>query len=494
MVTYDQLHAADPERWALAAGMFRLAAAGVADRGTQIDAVLTALRGAWSGLAGTAALAGLSAARIGLATAYPTLIGIDQALSEFAETIRLAQNALVDLDALADPAASAAALDVAARADRDTARRLILTSTGFDDASTQPPATVPASGSDPASVATWWASLDESQHRFMIAERSADLTHLDGVPVDARDQAGRILLQRQHTQLIQRRDLLLAGTRSRSVRAELDAVTASLTGLDQVIARVDDPYGTRAYLLGLDADTNRAIIAIGDPDRTDRVLTLVPGMGSGLSGIASTLNALDHIEAAGSGYAGRWDDLSTVGWLDYAAPASLPQAMNDRAARRAVDALARFDNGLRATHQGPPARDSLLGYSYGSTVVGVTARDRLLSADDLIFVASPGVGVNHARDLHIDPGHVWSTMAHGDAIHAAINPVARLANFFTLGPPGAMWFGADPTRPSFGGRTFTSDLGTWRHPIVTHQSYFATGSPSLDNIAKIAMGHGGEVS
>lgn len=514
MVTYARLRVADPQRWTIAAGAYRSAGAAVADRITRIDAIIVALRDVWFGLGGGAALARLAAIRSTLTAAQPALLDVDQALSEFAETIRLAQDALTvasspvtgsivrvspdgtaflspesappdagdhaDLASVED--AIAGALRIACEADEDTARRLSSVFDGFRDIVLD----VPREGADPAAVASWWARLDAAGQRFLIAERPAAISGLDGVPVDARDRAARVSLREWREELVTRRALLAAEPVSRSVRVELDDLDARLAGLDRLATRLDDPNGTRAYLLGLDVDANRAIVAIGDPDRTRDVLTFVPGLGCGLAGIASSLAAIDGIAAAAP------RDFAVIGWLDYGAPATLGQAMGTRAADLAVDDLSRFDTGLRVTHIGPPAHESLLGYSYGSTVAGITVRDRMLTDNDLIFVASPGVGVDHANDLRIDPDHVWSTRARYDAIRAAADPIARLRDTFTLGAPGAMWFGADPAGNRFGGHVFASDPGDWRDPIATHQAYFRPGATSLAVIARIATSDGRE--
>src|SRR5205823_1739984 len=76
-------------------------------------------------------------------------------------------------------------------------------------------------------------------------------------------------------------------------------------------------------------------------------------------------------------------------------------------------ALHRFQAGLRATHTGPRSHNTVVGLSYGTTVVGLTGHAYGLDADDIVLLGSPGTGVAHAADLGLDPGHVWaSTAAH----------------------------------------------------------------------------------
>ncbi|WP_071808787.1 alpha/beta hydrolase [Couchioplanes caeruleus] len=64
-------------------------------------------------------------------------------------------------------------------------------------------------------------------------------------------------------------------------------------------------------------------------------------------------------------------------------------------------------------------RPTVLGHSYGTTAIGYTAREpEGLDADDLILVASPGIGVWQASDLPtIAADHVWVTTHAFDIIH-----------------------------------------------------------------------------
>jgi hypothetical protein len=50
------------------------------------------------------------------------------------------------------------------------------------------------------------------------------------------------------------------------------------------------------------------------------------------------------------------------------------------------------------------------------------------------------------------------------------------------------WHGTDPGHTSFGGRTFTSDPGSWRDPIDAHNAYFDEGNAALAAIGAIARG------
>ncbi|WP_235079630.1 alpha/beta hydrolase [Amycolatopsis orientalis] len=72
---------------------------------------------------------------------------------------------------------------------------------------------------------------------------------------------------------------------------------------------------------------------------------------------------------------------------------------------------------MRASHEGSPSANTLLGHSYGTTLVGHAASSTHLPVDNIVLVASPGVGVDHAAQLNIPPDHVYSTTAEHDLIN-----------------------------------------------------------------------------
>ena len=92
--------------------------------------------------------------------------------------------------------------------------------------------------------------------------------------------------------------------------------------------------------------------------------------------------------------------------------------------------------------------------------------------------------------------HHWqirATTARTDPIRLAARPSSLLGQL--LGRvPRTLWFGTDPTDPSFGARVFSSNPGSPGRPVSTHVSYFDTGTPSVQNIAMIAMGDDTDVS
>jgi hypothetical protein len=528
MVTYEQLWAADPAAWR-AAGSAWCALIEVIERRTaEVSGAAETLRSDWAGVAGRAADGRLVHLQAELAASRPVFIEIDQVLAEHAARLVRAKamldaavtaaeraGVLVDRDGRVslDPAASRsrgsaqravaevaagirAALELAASADRDAARRLGDLAAAAGSSWVAAPPGWPPTGADPVAVRQWWDGLTPAQRRWLVGHEPALVGRLDGVPAAARDQANRLLLGAQRADLLARRThLLCRWPRTPGVVLELARVGATLAGLDAVAVRLARDTGPRAYLLGLDpAGDGRAIVAFGDPDQADNVLTYVPGMTSDLPGVGGALGRAERM-AARCAELEPTEATAAVLWLDYDAPDFFDEAMRASHAHDAGPALHRFQEGLRATHDGAPAHQTVLGHSYGSVVVGSAARDYGLAADSLVFLGSPGVGVDHAADLHVPAGQIWSSTARDDVIqYGARAPgevLTRLAVGVALpvlgvplafGRPGdELWFGHNPSDPGFGGQVFQ---GAARG----HEGYWDAGNPALDGMARIALG------
>ena len=138
----------------------------------------------------------------------------------------------------------------------------------------------------------------------------------------------------------------------------------------------------------------------------------------------------------------------------------------------------------------------MLGHSYGSLVVGEAAAEPGFAADGVVFVGSPGVGVDRAADLHVPAGHVWSMTSRSDVIqYTAVAPHSVLGDLVTAGtvpvigpavafatPEDDLWFGRNPSDSTFGGGVARSQ------PDAGHVGYWHPGRPALDAITAIALG------
>jgi len=354
-------------------------------------------------------------------------------------------------------------------------------------------ATVPARGTDPWEVRTWWNGLTAEERRRLIAEQPGLIGWLDGVPVAARDETNRSLLFGQRATLTAQREALLAeeamlwtlGPDESAAQPTLHArrvvIEGKLAGIDSILGRLAEPGSgpDRAYLLGLSTEGDgRAIVSVGNPDEADHVVTYVPGMSTDLAGIGKDIGRADAM-AQDAARVAPGERTAAVMWLGYDAPDGLLGAARDWHAEAARADLSRFQAGLQATHTTGGAHTSLLGHSYGSVVVGQTSQRLGLPVDNLILVGSPGVGTDSAHVLlGTSSDRVWATQARNDLIGWA--PVTGV-------------HGTDPVTPDFGGRVFTSADGDPDSWTAAHSQYWDPGNPARDSIAHIVTGRHGRV-
>ncbi|MEV4533605.1 alpha/beta hydrolase [Asanoa sp. NPDC049518] len=527
-MTYAQLWRADPARWRAAGAAWARLAADVGRRAAELGAVAGRVSDGWRGAAGSAAGGHVRALRAPLVAARLAFVETDQVLAGFASALTRARGMLaaavagaapahVEIDRMGRTAPDVSvtgidrvaalhaadrvgteivvALAAATNADRETAAALDrLAAAAGAGWPTAPPRHRPAAGASPRSVREWWAGLTSAERRWLLVHEPLHVGRLDGVPVAARDQANRALLAGWRADLVRERAeaVRTAMPRHAAVSASLRLV-GLISGIDAVDARLSAETGERAYLLSLVPEGDgRVVLALGDPDRADNVLAYVPGMTADLTAVRDDLARTEAMSARAA-TVDPAQRTSTVLWLDYDAPSHLGEAVFATRAHDAGPGLHRFAEGLRATHEGPPAHQTVLGLSYGSLTVGATASSTGLSADNLIFVGSPGVGVDHASALGLPASRVWSTTAADDPI-AYLAPGwqepfnrlgAELANPFRPDlrphPNEDLWFGPNPSNPDFGAQVFTSDPGG-------HSGYWRADNDALTDIARIALG------
>ena len=504
MVTYAQLWEVDPAAWRAVGAAWRGLVAMVERRRAALVTVAGGLGSVWKSAAGAAAAGHVTRLGDPLLAARAAFLEVDQVLAGHAATLVRARAALAAVSALTEidrhgrvtppdgglQARVDGALRLADAADRSAAARLAaLSAEAARGWPAVAPLVRPVPGASPATVKRWWDGLTLAERRWLVTHEPG-IGRLDGVPVAARDQANRLLLPAQRAALLALRDATAEVRLPRAATAvELRRIARLLNGFDAVTARLD--AAPRAYLLGLDpTGDGRAVVAMGDPDVADNVVTLVPGMLADLGGVEGWLDRAERVAIRGAALdAGQ--ETAAVLWLDYDAPDFLDDAAQLASARAAAPALHDHVAGLRATHEGPPAYQTVVGHSYGAVVIGVTARDTGLAADSVAFLGPPGVGAETAAQLGVPT--VWSSTSADDVIRHAVS-IERLAARMTLGISGVpgivarslidddgLWHGTDPSGDSFGARVFASD----RHG---HGGYWDTDNVALDNLARIALG------
>jgi pimeloyl-ACP methyl ester carboxylesterase len=169
---------------------------------------------------------------------------------------------------------------------------------------------------------------------------------------------------------------------------------------------------------------------------------------------------------------------------NFESPPDLPSASASGYADHSEQGLANFQQSLRLTHDPglPQSNNTVIGHSYGSTVVGYAARDHGgLNANNLVLLGSPGTGVDSAGQLGVPPDHVWVGTSQNDAIRyvPSVNPVDWITR------DDHTRFGLEPDDPSFGANTLPTD------PTAGHNDYWSKPQ-SLDGMARIMTGQAPE--
>jgi len=325
-------------------------------------------------------------------------------------------------------------------------------------------------GAVPKKVAAWWGRLTLAQQEYLIDHDYGSLGQLKGLPATVLDVSNRHRLRDDIARLV--RTLAFASAGSALAVAAAKQLAEDRGILKGLAHRDSVGSAPQSYLLAYDPDAPRGqtgvVMSYGNPDDAKNVAVVVPGAQSHAGDLTTPashgINVYDSMTSPSK---------AVVVWLDGPEPPTIAQAASDGFAQdsapRLVDDLA----ALRVAHTqaaGGDAHVTLVGHSYGSYIVG-KAMTQGAGADDVVFMGSPGVGVNHAADLHVDPQHVWDGQAGDD-------PINLVRNRFT---PGIV-FGNDPSDGDFGGLHFSVDGSHG------HLQYYDPGSESMRNVGRIADG------
>ena len=325
---------------------------------------------------------------------------------------------------------------------------------------------------DPKAAAEWWKALSPEERQEYETLYPEQIGATDGLPTAIRNDANR-------TALAQELNLLQEGSwDDRYPDEDNGALNKRLQNAQMLSDRLDASDGAsvqkRLYLLNYDSEGDgRAVIAMGNPDHADHTAIQVPGTNTTMESVPGQLERVNKLQNAAERNAKENEEVAMVMWLGYDAPEATGGDLNGSVTGpgRADDAapdLRQFVAGTHASHDGSPSHTTVLGHSYGTTVVGdAAAGGHGLGADDVVVVGSPGMTVRNAHDLQMDPDHVW-------AGGAADDPIINWFSDETLGP--------NPLMQGFGGHNFEVDTHG-------HSGYWDRGSESLDNQGAIIAGH-----
>lgn len=213
----------------------------------------------------------------------------------------------------------------------------------------------------------------------------------------------------------------------------------------------------------------RAVEVVGNLATARRIVILVPGNDTTLRdfdrGLGGVTRRAPAVQARAVYQAAHDPGVAVIAWLGYDSPEGMGMATirEERAQAGAVE-LQRFVASLPSA-----ATVVVVGHSYGSAVVGLAAPGFGPAVTDLVALASPGMGVADAAELH-SRARVWAGTADTDWIRLV--PHVRVAGF---------GHGADPTDSGFGARPLPTDR------VTGHDSYLVPGSAALAALGRIVL-------
>lgn len=280
---------------------------------------------------------------------------------------------------------------------------------------------------DPDAVAALVGTLTPQQLARLAATHPHLVGPVDGMPVEARFAANRVIVARA------------ASAAERSGAGERAGDLRALLAPGRRILFVD-PRGD-----------GRAAEVFGDLDTAGNIAVVVPGMGNSLANFERGTARKGRALAAAAG-----EGTAVVAWLGYDSPVA--DVVLDDDAVAGAEHLVRLLDGLPEG-----ARRTVVGHSYG-TVVTAAALQRGLEVDQVVVTGSPGMLEPTAAALAGDVP-IWAGRAPFDYVG------------------WSQAFGRDPSDARFGATRF--DTGA---EVAGHSGYFDPGTESLANIARIVSG------
>lgn len=354
----------------------------------------------------------------------------------------------------------------------------------------------------PFEVAGYFAGQSRAQINLLVATHPELITALDGAPPWARYAASDLLIGERIATLSAEaaamQDQLADGLNwieQAAVEEQLKVIGAEAAELRRWL-RED-----RQILLFDPSGDGRVAEVFGDLQRATNIGVVVPGITNdrgnfsvgdgGFRTNAENLHRRSQQLAIG--------DVATVAWLGYDTPDGADALITRAAAAGHVD-LIDFVAGLDVL--GGRRHIAVIGHSYGSLVTGLAARSGL-QANEVVFVGSPGTGLDHADQANLKPGGVvWAGLAHGDPIGAGVDfsefltPEQRVRRSLeqlldALNGEQALkdlHHGVNPAHEDFGAIEFHTDGASG------HSEYFEPETVSLDNLLYIIAGMDDRVS
>ncbi len=282
----------------------------------------------------------------------------------------------------------------------------------------------------PSRAASFFAGLSPLQATG-LAQRFPDLIGpIDGAPLSLRYMANRLVAIHYLEDLrARRRDPIDSGRgldwfsedlwtllrrAGRPFIRHQDSFDERLAHLDRRIADADRWAADDRRFLVFDPEGDGLVVEVlGDLETARHVAVIVPGVGHDPTNYEGGLRrSADSLYNSTNG-----SDTAVIAWLGYDTPDDLLAATDGRP-NQASAALAKLLAGLDGS-LGDGSHVSVIGHSYGSLVAG-TAVQSGIPVDEIVFIGSPGVGVDHVSQLGLPSSTgIWAGRAGSDPIRLA---------------------------------------------------------------------------
>ncbi|MFG2137556.1 alpha/beta hydrolase [Streptomyces sp. NPDC048650] len=312
----------------------------------------------------------------------------------------------------------------------------------------------------PATVRAFFGTLDRTGQWQLAARYPLVVGNMGGAPVQLRYRANRMAID--HARAIEKQ---------RMGDHRLTPVGRQTAG--SLMHRLESMMSPGRQILAFDpAGDGRAAEVFGNLSKARRVSVVVPGVDTNLSTFERTAKALTApVGMAHSLYraerkASPSARTAVIAWADYTSPGGL--GVEAATGQLAATGAVRLEGLVAAL---PPTTSvSLFCHSYGSVVCGVAARQLPSNVEDIAVAGSPGMRAESLAGLGTH-ARVWAMRDADDWIQDV--PYLEF---------GGLGHGADPVEPSFGSRILSAQ------GAEGHTGYFAPGTESLHNFARIGVG------
>ena len=352
---------------------------------------------------------------------------------------------------------------------------------------------LPPAGASAQEVASWWNSLSDKDKQWMIEQHPDVIGNLEGVDYTSRNQANRIMLPHLQKQAKEELDACIAAMGSNPAPFQVQEMTRlanrvkALDEIDKTLKMESD--GVPRYLMQLDPSGPNILAAVSqnNPDETQHIGVIVPGMTTSVAGNGKDGSIADYddhatvMREAAEKAAGPGQTVAMVSFFGYDAPPGLIQASNTDMAQAGATKLANFLTGIDAAreHGAGDAHITVASHSYGSTTAGIAATlvgDGVI--DDLVQFGSPGSGVQDVGEFHVPEGHMYVSAA--PYLHDVVQGA---------GPDGS--FGKNPDTMD-GYKHLSGDVGpapSSYSPWDQHSGYFQKDTQANRDIASVIAGN-----